>query len=53
MSRIVVVAMATIITPASNEDASGVTAPRTSNNPQTNSTVETKTALKLGKGTCA
>jgi hypothetical protein len=45
--------MATIITPASNAVASGVSKPRTSNNPQTNSTVETKTALNSGKTTCA
>src|SRR5437762_4470463 len=45
--------MATIITPASIRDASGVSAPITSSNPQTNSTVETKTAVISGKGTCA
>src|SRR5258705_13257735 len=45
--------MATIITLASNADASGVIAPRTSSNPKTNSTVETKAALNSGKGTCA
>src|SRR6478752_10165144 len=45
--------MATIISPASNADASGVIAPRTSNNPQTNSAVETRTAVNSGKTTCA
>src|SRR6059058_823999 len=45
--------MATTITHVSSAHASGVTAPRTSNNPQTNSTVETKRAFKSGKGTCA
>src|SRR5881392_166331 len=45
--------MAIIITPASIRDASGVSAPITSSNPQTNSTVETKTAFISGKGTCA
>src|SRR6478752_4210051 len=45
--------MATIINPACNADANGVTAPRTSNNPQTNSTVETTAAVKSGKATCA
>src|SRR5258708_4626507 len=45
--------MATIITPASKAVASGVSKPRTSNNPQTNSTVETRAAVKSGKTTCA
>jgi hypothetical protein len=53
ISRIAFVAMATIITKASSAHTSGVKAPRTSNNPQTNSTVETKRALKSGKGMCA
>jgi hypothetical protein len=45
--------MATTITHVSITQASGVTAPRISNNPQTNSTVETTTVLSSGKGTCA
>src|SRR5262249_27418754 len=51
--RIAILAMARTITNASIAHTSGVKAPKISNNPQTNSTAETKSALKPGKGTCA
>jgi hypothetical protein len=47
------VATATIISPLRITHARGVIAPRMSNRPKTNSTVETKRALNSGKGTCA
>ena len=51
--RTAVVGMAAIITPPSIAHAIGVSAPRISNRPKTNSTVETKRALNSGNGTCA
>src|SRR2546429_582076 len=53
MFRIAVVATAITIKPLSITQARGVTAPRMSSKPKTNSTVETKRALISGKGTCA
>src|SRR6266403_4400459 len=51
--RIAIVVMAISSTKASSAHATGVSAPKISSKPQTNSTAETNTALNSAKGTCA